>query len=39
RRTVRLIDLAGSREVHGLSNAVNGKLDDGAPAAAGGGAQ
>lgn len=25
-RTVRLIELAGSREVHGLSNAVNGKL-------------
>jgi urease subunit beta len=29
-RTVRLIELAGTREVHGLSNAVNGKLDDGA---------
>lgn len=28
-RSVRLIDLAGSREVHGLSNAVNGKLDGG----------
>ncbi|MGZ4660452.1 MAG: urease subunit beta [Arthrobacter sp.] len=39
RRTVRLINLAGSREVHGLSNAVNGKLDDGAPGVAGGGAQ
>ena len=25
-RTVRLIELAGSREVYGLSNAVNGKL-------------
>ena len=25
-RTVRLIELAGSREVHGLSNAVNGAL-------------
>ena len=29
-RSVRLIDLAGSREVFGLSNAVNGKLDGGA---------
>lgn len=28
-RTVRLIDLAGSREVFGLSNAVNGTLDAG----------
>lgn len=28
-RTVRLIELAGRREVHGLSNAVNGKLDGG----------
>ncbi|MFE4541688.1 urease subunit beta [Arthrobacter sp. NPDC056727] len=28
-KTVRLIRLAGSREVHGLSNAVNGRLDDG----------
>lgn len=28
-RTVRLIRLAGGREVHGLSNAVNGRLDDG----------
>ena len=27
-RTVRLIELAGSREVYGLSNAVNGKLRD-----------
>ena len=27
RRSVRLIELAGSREVYGLSNAVNGKLD------------
>ena len=26
-RSVRLIELAGSREVFGLSNAVNGKLD------------
>jgi urease subunit beta len=29
-RNVRLIELAGSREVYGLSNAVNGSLDDGA---------
>ncbi|MDQ0616516.1 urease subunit beta [Arthrobacter globiformis] len=29
-KTVRLIRLAGSREVYGLSNAVNGSLDDGA---------
>ncbi|MFP5368285.1 MAG: urease subunit beta, partial [Actinomycetes bacterium] len=28
-RNVRLIELAGSREVYGLSNAVNGKLDGG----------
>lgn len=28
-RSVRLIELAGSREVYGLSNAVNGKLDGG----------
>lgn len=28
-KTVRLIRLAGSREVYGLSNAVNGSLDDG----------
>ena len=28
-RSVRLIELAGSREVHGLSNAVNGPLDAG----------
>ncbi len=28
-RTVRLIELAGRREVYGLSNAVNGKLDGG----------
>jgi urease subunit beta len=28
-KTVPLISLAGSREVHGLSNAVNGRLDDG----------
>ncbi|MGN7201965.1 urease subunit beta [Arthrobacter sp. SAFR-044] len=28
-RNVRLIELAGTREVHGLSNAVNGRLDDG----------
>src|SRR4029453_12765680 len=38
-RTVRLVALAGSREVHGLSNAVNGPLDgtgknDGGAAAA-----
>jgi urease subunit beta len=29
RKTVRLVRLAGSREVHGFSNAVNGRLDDG----------
>jgi len=29
RKTVRLIALVGSREVYGLSNAVNGKLDGG----------
>jgi urease subunit beta len=29
-RSVRLIELAGNREVFGLSNAVNGKLDGGA---------
>ncbi|MEV7607352.1 urease subunit beta [Paenarthrobacter sp. NPDC089322] len=29
RRTVQLIELAGSREVYGLSNAVNGTLDGG----------
>lgn len=41
-RTVRLIELAGGREVFGLSNAVNGRLDAGisggvagAPAAGG----
>ena len=28
-RSVRLIQLAGAREVYGLSNAVNGKLDGG----------
>ncbi|MEE2521930.1 urease subunit beta [Pseudarthrobacter sp. J75] len=28
-RTVQLVELAGSREVFGLSNAVNGKLDGG----------
>jgi urease subunit beta len=28
-RSVRLIELAGTREVYGLSNAVNGKLDGG----------
>lgn len=28
-RSVRLIQLAGRREVYGLSNAVNGKLDGG----------
>ncbi|WP_350001200.1 urease subunit beta [Pseudarthrobacter sp. WHRI 8279] len=26
-RSVRLIELAGAREVYGLSNAINGKLD------------
>ncbi len=30
-KTVRLIELAGSREVYGLSNAVNGGLDAGNP--------
>ena len=30
-RTVRLIELAGSREVYGLSNAVNGKLQETGP--------
>ncbi|KNH20701.1 urease subunit beta [Arthrobacter sp. ZBG10] len=30
-RTVRLIALAGAREVFGLSNAVNGPLDGGRP--------
>lgn len=34
-RTVRLIALAGSREVFGLSNAVNGSLGSGRPAAGG----
>jgi urease subunit beta len=34
RRTVRLIELAGRREVFGLSNAVNGTLDGGGPASA-----
>ncbi|WP_247043637.1 urease subunit beta [Arthrobacter rhizosphaerae] len=34
RRTVRLIELTGHREVFGLSNAVNGTLDAGMPAAA-----
>lgn len=29
RKTVQLIELAGAREVFGLSNAVNGKLDGG----------
>ncbi|WOH18920.1 urease subunit beta [Paenarthrobacter sp. GOM3] len=29
RKTVQLIEIAGSREVFGLSNAVNGKLDGG----------
>ncbi|MBT2597653.1 urease subunit beta [Arthrobacter sp. ISL-72] len=33
-KTVRLIELAGSREVHGLSNAVNGPLSRGQQAAA-----
>jgi urease subunit beta len=36
-KTVRLIELAGSREVYGLSNAVNGPLDAGNPDAAEGG--
>ena len=30
-KTVRLIELAGSREVYGLSNTVNGPLDVGNP--------
>jgi urease subunit beta len=30
-KTVRLIELAGNREVYGLSNAVNGPLDGGNP--------
>ena len=30
-KTVRLIELAGSRQVYGLSNAVNGRLDGGNP--------
>jgi urease subunit beta len=34
-RTVRLIELAGRREVFGLSNAVNGRLDAGFSGAAG----
>jgi urease subunit beta len=34
RRTVRLIELAGRREVFGLSNGVNGALDAGQPAPA-----
>ncbi|MGX9898900.1 urease subunit beta [Arthrobacter sp. SA17] len=34
RRTIRLIKLAGRREVFGLSNAVNGTLDGGRPASA-----
>ncbi|WP_416405450.1 urease subunit beta [Arthrobacter sp. LFS091] len=29
RKTVQLIEIAGAREVFGLSNAVNGKLDGG----------
>ena len=29
RKTVQLIELAGTREVHGLSNAINGMLDGG----------
>ena len=33
-KTVRLIELAGSREVHGLSNAVNGPLSSGTGTAA-----
>ncbi|WP_454697358.1 urease subunit beta [Arthrobacter humicola] len=32
-KTVRLIELAGSREVYGLSNAVNGKLATAGPKA------
>lgn len=31
-RTVQLVELAGSREVYGLRNVVNGKLDGGNPA-------
>ncbi len=38
-KTIRLIELAGNREVHGLSNAVNGKLDAGTPGAVEGSAQ
>ncbi len=38
-KTIRLIGLAGNREVHGLSNAVNGKLGAGTPGAAEGSAQ
>jgi len=34
-RTVRLVALGGSREVFGLSNAVNGSLDPAQPAAGG----
>ena len=34
RKTVRLILLAGTRQVFGLSNAVNGRLDGGTPAPA-----
>ncbi|MFP3579776.1 urease subunit beta [Arthrobacter sp. efr-133-TYG-104] len=34
RKTVQLIDLAGSREVYGLSDAVNGRLDGGTGLAA-----
>ncbi|HJV98931.1 MAG TPA: urease subunit beta [Arthrobacter sp.] len=33
-KTVRLIELAGGREVYGLSNAVNGRLDAANPGAA-----
>jgi urease subunit beta len=37
-RTVRLIELAGTREVYGLSNAINGKLDEANKAGQAGGA-
>lgn len=38
-KTVRLIELAGSREVFGLSNAVNGKLEKAGSAGQAGEAQ
>jgi urease subunit beta len=36
-RTIRLIELAGNREVYGLSNAVNGKLNQARQAGQAGG--